>query len=60
MSINRKYVYLKMPVTFEEKRAWNAKGYRVADIETMPSGYENPAEVEPEKPAAKDKKKAAE
>ena len=37
----QKYVYLPMPVTFEEKRAWNAKGYKVADIAFMPEGYDN-------------------
>ena len=50
-----KPVYLPMPVTFEEKRAWNAKGYRVYDIAFMPDGYENPAAVKQEEP----KKKAA-
>lgn len=42
-----KYVYLEMPVSFEVKRAWNAKGYRVADLATMPEGYENPADEKP-------------
>ena len=50
-----KPVYLPMPVTFEEKRAWNAKGYRVYDIAFMPEGYDNPAAVRQEEP----KKKAA-
>jgi len=58
----KKYVYLPMPVTFEEKRAWNAKGYKVADIAFMPEGYDNafkPAEVEQEE-KPKRKTKAAE
>jgi len=38
----KQYVYLPMPVTFEEKREWNKKGYSVADIEFMPKGYNNP------------------
>lgn len=48
------YVYLETPITFEEKRKWNAKGYRVADIKTMPKGYNNPfAPDEPKEPEVK-------
>lgn len=49
-----KPVYLPMPISFEEKRKWNAKGYKVADIAFMPEDYDNPVEAkepEPEKPA---------
>ncbi len=48
-----KPVYLPMPVSFEDKRAWNKKGYKVVDAAFMPEGYDNPVEAkepEPEKP----------
>ena len=41
-----KPVYLPMPISFEEKRKWNAKGFKVADIAFMPDGYDNPVEPE--------------
>lgn len=58
MSKQMPYVYLPLPISFEVKREWNKKGYRVMDIANMPKGYENPAD-EPkqveEKPAPKKK-----
>lgn len=47
--MEKKFVYLPMPVSFEEKREWNKKGYQVVDAIFMPEGYENPA-VEKPKP----------
>lgn len=44
MSKEKKYVYLQMPVSFEEKRKWNAKGFRVADAAFAPEGYEPPVD----------------
>jgi hypothetical protein len=44
-----KVVYLPMPVSFEEKREWNAKGYAVVD-ETYKPEDEPEAEPEPEQP----------
>lgn len=43
-------VYLPMPVSFEVKREWNAKGYRVVDAAFAPEGYKVPDEEKP-KPA---------
>lgn len=54
--MEKKYVYLEMPISFETKREWNAKGYKVADVQFMPEGYDNPA-AEP-KQEAKPKRKA--
>lgn len=51
---DRKFVYLEMPITFETKREWNAKGYKVADLATMPEGYDNPS-AETEKPKSQPK-----
>ena len=50
-----KPVYLPMPISFEEKRKWNAKGFKVAGIAFMPDGYDNP--VEPVEPDATKKQK---
>lgn len=55
-SQEKKYVYLEMPISFEEKREWNKRGFKVADKEFMPEGYENPA-PEPVKPLAPVKQK---
>lgn len=44
------YCYLPLPISFETKREWNKKGYRVMDIAHMPKGYDNPAgKKEPQK-----------
>ena len=43
-------VYLPMPVSLEQKREWNVKGYRVVDAAFAPEGYELPSEEKP-KPA---------
>lgn len=37
-------VYLPMPVSFEVKREWNAKGFKVVDVAFAPEGYEVPGE----------------
>ena len=42
--------YLQMPVSFEEKREWNRKGYKVVDKRFDPN---------PEKPKRKPKKETA-
>lgn len=51
-------VYLPMPVSFEEKREWNKKGYQVVDVVFMPDGYENPAGEKPKTKQQKDAKSA--
>jgi hypothetical protein len=43
-----KVIYLPMPVSFEEKREWNAKGYAVVD-----EAYKPEDEPEAEKPKGK-------
>ena len=47
-----KVVYLPMPITVEEKREWNAKGYAVLDEIYEPANEvaptEEPAEPEPQ------------
>lgn len=40
-----KQVYLPMPVSFEQKREWNKKGFRVLDVAFMPDDYDNPVET---------------
>jgi len=39
-----KPVYLPMPVSFEEKREWNKKGFKVVDAAFAPADYEPPIE----------------
>lgn len=46
-------VYLPMPISFEEKREWNKKGFKVVDEAFKP------VDAEPEKPKAKAKKEPA-
>ena len=46
------YVYLPIPISFETKRNWNKKGFRVMAIANMPEGYDNPAD-ESKEPEAK-------
>lgn len=37
-------VYLPMPVSYEEKRDWNKKGFKVVDAVFAPEGYEPPVD----------------
>jgi hypothetical protein len=46
-----KPVYLPMPVSFEEKRDWNKKGFKVVDESYKP--IEPEVELEPEAPRPK-------
>lgn len=48
-------VYLTMPISFEQKREWNAKGFKVLDIALMPEGFENPVEAEDKPKRSKSK-----
>jgi hypothetical protein len=43
-----KVVYLPMPITVDEKREWNAKGYAVLDEVYKPAEETEPVEPEPE------------
>lgn len=56
--MEKKFVYLPMPVSFEVKREWNRKGYKVADVAFMPGGYDNPADEKPKAKQQKDAKNA--
>ena len=53
-----KPVYLPMPVSFEEKREWNKKGFKVLDLALMPEGFDNPVESEDKPKPAKGKSNA--
>ena len=46
-------VYLPMPISFEEKREWNKKGFKVVDEAYKPADF---APVEPEPEATKKQK----
>lgn len=49
-----KPVYLPMPVSHEEKRDWNKKGFKVVDEAYKPAENAEPVEhVEPEKKKSK-------
>jgi hypothetical protein len=45
-----KVVYLPMPISVEEKREWNAKGYAVLDEVYKPAEDVEPVEPEPVEP----------
>lgn len=52
--------YLPMPITFDEKREWNARGYRVVDIRFAPhDGVEQEQEAAPAKRGRKPKAEQA-
>jgi hypothetical protein len=48
-------IYVEMPISIEQKKEYNRRGYRVVDAEFAPEGYELPegavldAEVEPKR-----------
>ena len=44
-------VYLPMPISVEEKREWNAKGFKVVDEVYKPKDEEPKPEVKPKKAA---------
>ena len=44
--MEKKYVYLAIPVEYSVKREWNKKGFKVLDLALMPEGFENPVEAE--------------
>ena len=44
-------IYVEMPISIEQKKAYNQQGYRVVDAQFAPEGYELPeglASPEPE------------
>lgn len=35
-------IYVEMPISVEQKKEYNRRGYRVVDAEFAPEGYEPP------------------
>lgn len=46
-------IYVKMPISIEEKHEYHRKGFRVIDERFKPADAEAPAVVEEEKPRRK-------
>ena len=46
-------IYVKMPISIEEKHEYHRKGFRVIDERFKPADAEEPAVVEEEKPRRK-------
>ena len=55
-----KPVYVKMPITIDEKHAYHAKGFRVIDERFKPADVEDASQVEEEKPRQRRRRNAAE
>ncbi|MGL5968480.1 MAG: hypothetical protein ACRCZ6_15225 [Kluyvera sp.] len=53
-------IYVKMPITIDEKHAYHAKGFRVIDERFKPADVENEPQVEEEKPRQRRRRNAAE
>jgi hypothetical protein len=45
-----KIVYLPMPISFEEKREWNSKGFQVVDELYKPADEVEPEPADEQKP----------
>ena len=46
-------IYVKMPISIEEKHEYHRKGFRVIDERFKPADAEEPVAVEEEKPRRK-------
>ena len=55
-----KPIYVKMPITIDEKHAYHAKGFRVIDERFKPADAEDAPQVEEEKPRQRRRRNAAE
>lgn len=55
-----KPIYVKMPITIDEKHAYHAKGFRVIDERFKPADVEDEQQVEEEKPRQRRRRNAAE
>lgn len=55
-----KPIYVKMPITIDEKHAYHAKGFRVIDERFKPADVEEEPQVEEEKPRQRRRRNAAE
>lgn len=48
-------IYVAMPISIEQKRAYNRQGFRVVDVRFAPEGYALPEGTEPKKPRRRTK-----
>lgn len=55
-----KPIYVKMPITIDEKHAYHAKGFRVIDERFKPVDVDDEPQVEEEKPRQRRRRNAAE
>lgn len=55
-----KPIYVKMPITIDEKHAYHAKGFRVIDERFKPADVADEQQVEEEKPRQRRRRNAAE
>lgn len=55
-----KPIYVKMPITIDEKHAYHAKGFRVIDERFKPADADDEPQVEEEKPRPRRRRNAAE
>lgn len=55
-----KPIYVKMPITIDEKHEYHRKGFRVIDERFKPADVEDEQPVEEEKPRQRRRRNAAE
>ena len=55
-----KPIYVKMPITIDEKHAYHAKGFRVIDERFKPVDVDDEPQVEEEKPRQRRRRNVAE
>lgn len=55
-----KPIYVKMPITIDEKHEYHRKGFRVIDERFKPADVEDAQQVEEEKPRQRRRRNAAE
>lgn len=55
-----KPIYVKMPITIDEKHEYHRKGFRVIDERFKPDDIEDEPQVEEEKPRQRRRRNAAE
>ena len=53
---DREIVYLKHPLSYEDKMKWIDRGYRVDDLKRAPKGYKNPDQKKAKPKKAKKEK----
>lgn len=55
-----KPIYVKMPITIDEKHEYHRKGFRVIDERFKPANVEDEQQAEEEKPRQRRRRNAAE